>query len=66
MWRWIVGSFLFLVASDAGFAQAPPRHPFIDSHVHLNDPAMQRSLMTEYGIARAVIFWGRNGTRCRS
>jgi predicted TIM-barrel fold metal-dependent hydrolase len=62
MWRWIVGGLLLLATVDAGLAEAPPRHPFIDAHVHLNDPAMQRSLMTEYGIARAVVFWGRNGT----
>ncbi len=31
-----------------------------DSHVHLNDPAMQLRLMDGYGVDRAVVFWGRN------
>lgn len=53
-----------LLAASAGVAIAedPPRHGFIDTHVHLNDPAMQRTLMAEYGIPRAVVFWGRDGT----
>lgn len=33
--------------------------PFIDSHVHLNDEAMQLDLMQRFGATRAVIFWGR-------
>jgi len=28
--------------------------------VHLNDPGMQLALMEQYGVERAVIFWGRN------
>lgn len=39
--------------------------PFIDSHVHLNDEAMQIELMRRFGATRAVVFWGRasdNGT----
>jgi predicted TIM-barrel fold metal-dependent hydrolase len=31
---------------------------FLDMHVHLNDATMQRELMDEYGLARAVVFWG--------
>ena len=34
--------------------------PFIDSHVHLNDEAMQIELMERFGVTRAVVFWGRN------
>jgi predicted TIM-barrel fold metal-dependent hydrolase len=30
-----------------------------DAHVHLNDVPMQLALMDEYGIDRAVVFWGR-------
>lgn len=33
--------------------------PFIDAHVHLNDDAMQLSLMQRFGAERAVVFWGR-------
>ncbi|KPF65818.1 hypothetical protein IP69_16560 [Bosea sp. AAP35] len=36
-----------------------PNVPFIDSHVHLNDEAMQLDLMQRFGATRAVIFWGR-------
>ena len=36
-----------------------PKIPFIDSHVHLNDEAMQIELMQRFGATRAVIFWGR-------
>jgi predicted TIM-barrel fold metal-dependent hydrolase len=42
----------------AGCATRPAG--FFDAHVHLNDPAMQLALMEEYGVERAVIFWGRN------
>lgn len=34
--------------------------PFIDAHAHLNDEAMQISLMERFGATRAVVFWGRN------
>jgi predicted TIM-barrel fold metal-dependent hydrolase len=34
--------------------------PIFDSHVHLNNEAMQLALMDEYGVARAVVFWGRS------
>lgn len=34
--------------------------PLIDSHVHLNDEAMQLDLMRRHGVERAVVFWGRN------
>jgi predicted TIM-barrel fold metal-dependent hydrolase len=33
--------------------------PFIDSHVHLNDEAMQLELMERFGATRALVFWGR-------
>ena len=32
---------------------------FFDSHVHLNNLDMQLALMDQYGVERAVIFWGR-------
>ena len=54
----IFGMGLLLAAGAS--ASEPLRHGFIDAHVHLNDPAMQRALMAEYGISRAVVFWGRN------
>jgi predicted TIM-barrel fold metal-dependent hydrolase len=40
-------------------ATPPPAAPIFDAHVHLNDERMQLALMDEYGIGRAVIFWGR-------
>lgn len=47
-----------VVAPQSGAANQPI--PFIDAHVHLNDEAMQLELMREYGVERAVVFWGRN------
>ncbi|MCC2676929.1 MAG: amidohydrolase family protein, partial [Ramlibacter sp.] len=32
--------------------------PFADSHVHLNDPAMQLELMQRWSATHAVVFWG--------
>src|SRR5688500_11601892 len=44
----------------AGCAAAPePPAGMFDSHVHLNDVAMQLALMDQYGVERAVVFWGR-------
>lgn len=48
------------LAADA--APAPPAAgdliPFADTHVHLNDPAMQLALMERWGAGHAVVFWG--------
>lgn len=43
----------------AGCAAAPTPLALLDAHVHLNNPAMQLALMDEYGVERAVVFWGR-------
>lgn len=51
-----------LLAGSSAVAGEPPRHGFFDAHVHLNDPAMQRALMAEHGVGRAVVFWGREGS----
>ena len=48
-----------LAALLAGCAAAPRPAGLIDSHVHLNNVAMQLALMDEYGVDRAVVFWGR-------
>lgn len=48
---------LLLVALLGGCA-APPSG-FFDAHVHLNNLPMQLALMDEYGVERAVVFWGR-------
>lgn len=42
-----------------GCAAPPPVTALLDSHVHLNDVAMQLALMDEFGVERAVVFWGR-------
>jgi Tat protein secretion system quality control protein TatD with DNase activity len=47
-----------VLALLAGGCAAPPPAIF-DAHVHLNDVAMQRALMDEHGVERAVVFWGR-------
>ena len=44
-----------LLALLAGCAS---RVPIVDAHVHLNDVEMQVGLMEEFGIDRAVVFWG--------
>jgi predicted TIM-barrel fold metal-dependent hydrolase len=61
MWRSILGGILLTLVSGVAVADKPPRHGFIDAHVHLNDPALQQALMAEYGVSRAVVFWGRDG-----
>jgi len=55
-----VRSLVLSVALLAGCA-APPDRPgaIFDAHVHLNDVTMQLALMDQYGIERAVVFWGR-------
>jgi len=50
-------AFIFAVCAAASASEPLP---FIDSHVHLNDEAMQLELMRRHGVERAVIFWGRN------
>jgi Tat protein secretion system quality control protein TatD with DNase activity len=47
---------LLLVA--AAFGAAAQNVPFVDAHVHLNDPAMQLELMEQHGATHAVVFWG--------
>ena len=47
-----------VLALATGCASQPPAGVF-DAHVHLNNPPMQLALMDEYGIDRAVVFWGR-------
>jgi Tat protein secretion system quality control protein TatD with DNase activity len=54
--RWLLPS-LALAAGCAAGPGSPP--PLFDAHVHLNDVAMQLRLMDEYGVGRAVVFWGR-------
>jgi predicted TIM-barrel fold metal-dependent hydrolase len=44
---------------SARAAADEPIVPFIDSHVHLNDEAMQLELMERFGATRALVFWGR-------
>ena len=36
----------------------PAPIPFVDAHVHLNDPAMQLELMDRHGATHAIVFWG--------
>jgi Tat protein secretion system quality control protein TatD with DNase activity len=52
---------LVLSALLLGGCAAVPDRPagIFDSHVHLNDMAMQLRLMDQYGVERAVVFWGR-------
>ena len=46
-------------AGGAGAADDPAIVPFVDSHVHLNDEAMQLELMERFGATRALVGWGR-------
>ena len=52
MSRWLVVVVSCLLAGCAS------RAAIVDSHVHLNDVEMQLGLMDEFGIDRAVVFWG--------
>ena len=49
---------LLLLAALSGCATTPEPEVVWDSHVHLNDVAMQLALMDEFRVARAVVFWG--------
>ena len=53
-------SLAALALALGGCAAAPTPFPLFDAHVHLNDAAMQLALMDEYGVERAVVFWGRS------
>jgi len=46
-------------AAGASAAEDLAVVPFVDSHVHLNDEAMQLELMERFGATRALVFWGR-------
>jgi predicted TIM-barrel fold metal-dependent hydrolase len=49
---------LLLAAASALALAQPASIPFVDAHVHLNDPAMQLRLMEQHGATQAVVFWG--------
>jgi len=51
-----------LLCLVAGCASPPA---IFDAHVHLNDLSMQLALMQEYGVERAVVFWGRRSDNAR-
>jgi predicted TIM-barrel fold metal-dependent hydrolase len=56
---WLAGAQALPAAATQ--ARETPRAgavSFIDAHVHLNDPAMQLSLMQAHGAAQAIVFWG--------
>jgi predicted TIM-barrel fold metal-dependent hydrolase len=57
--RAVAALALFLAVACA----APPA--LFDAHVHLNDVPMQLALMEEYGVERAVVFWGRRSDNAR-
>ena len=46
-------------AAGAGAAEDVAVVPFVDSHVHLNDEAMQLGLMERFGATLALVNWGR-------
>jgi predicted TIM-barrel fold metal-dependent hydrolase len=47
------------VATAAALAGCAAQPALFDAHVHLNNVPMQLALMDEYGVERAVVFWGR-------
>lgn len=49
---------LSLAFALAGLPTLAQPIPFIDAHVHLNDPQMQLALMERFGAQQAVVFWG--------
>lgn len=52
--RKILPAILALAAACASAQNVP----FVDAHVHLNDPALQLELMDQHGATHAVVFWG--------
>ncbi len=46
-------------SAGSGAAEDLAVIPFVDSHVHLNDEAMQLELMERFGATRALVGWGR-------
>ena len=46
-------------SAGSGAAEDLAVIPFVDSHVHLNDEAMQLQLMERFGATRALVGWGR-------
>lgn len=48
--------------ATSAFAQNATPIPFIDAHVHLNDPALQLDLMSRHGAEQSVVFWGGRST----
>ena len=47
-----------ILACLVGGAAHAQNVPFVDAHVHLNDPALQLQLMEQHGATHAVVFWG--------
>lgn len=57
---------LWLAAAAAAALGGCAAQPALfDAHVHLNDEKMQLALMDEYGVERAVVFWGRRSDNAR-
>ena len=57
---------LWLAAAAAAALGGCAAQPaFFDAHVHLNSLPMQLALMDEYGVERAVVFWGRLSDNAR-
>jgi predicted TIM-barrel fold metal-dependent hydrolase len=50
-------ALLLLAACTLTRGQEAPM-PFVDAHVHLNDPQMQLELMDRHNVSQAVVFWG--------
>jgi predicted TIM-barrel fold metal-dependent hydrolase len=46
-------------ATAAALCGCAAQPALFDAHVHLNNVPMQLALMDEYGVGRAVVFWGR-------
>lgn len=53
--RWISAAIALACSAGAVCAQ---HVPFVDAHVHLNDPVLQLELMDQHGATHAVVFWG--------
>jgi len=56
--RLLQGLALASAAASIPAQPATDPFPFVDAHVHLNDPAMQLELMDRHGATQAVVFWG--------
>ena len=60
---WTFGFVVFLVGAIGwSSSQQRPPMPFVDAHVHLNEPDSALALLTHGDVVRAIAFIGAQGS----